>query len=272
MESLFFGVSLTAAFLGGMVALFAPCCLTFLFPAYLGTIFKAKGRVVFLTLIFAVGIGVILVPVALGFRFIVSFFNEFHTAVYLLGALMLIMLGMMTFFEIKVMLPFMPSYKMPDNVTVGSTFVLGVISGITSSCCAPVLLAAITLSSLSPTFFSAIIVAVVYVFGIVAPLFFLSLIYDKVTNQYLSNFKKKIQQPLKFLAAVIFVLAGIIIAILALQDRIQMGGNEGYSSLVRNLIYTLSSSIARPWSDILVLIIIIILAALFVREARNDKR
>lgn len=272
MENLFFGISLTAAFVGGMVALFAPCCLTFLFPAYLGTIFKAKGRVVFLTLVFAAGIAVILVPVALGFRFIVSFFNEFHTAVYLLGALMLIILGLMTFFETKVMLPFTIAYKMPENVTVASTFLLGIISGITSSCCAPVLLAAITLSSLSPTLLSAVIVAVVYVLGIVAPLFFLSLIYDKVTSKYLSNFKKKIQRPLKFLAAAIFVAVGIIIAILALQGRIQMEGSEGYSQFVRNLIYSLSSFFARPLTDIAVLLIIVALLVLFFKEVKHGKK
>ncbi|MBI2036150.1 hypothetical protein HYT17_00730 [Candidatus Microgenomates bacterium] len=272
MESIFFGVSLTAAFLGGMVALFAPCCLTFLFPAYLGTIFKEKGRVIFLTLVFALGIGVILVPVALGFRFIVSFFNEFHTIVYLLGALMLVVLGLMTFFETKVMLPFLPSYNMPKQVTVGSTFVLGVVSGITSSCCAPVLAAAITLSSLSPTTASALVVAIVYVLGIVAPLFFLSLIYDKVTNDYLAKVKKTIQKPLKLLASAVFIISGIIIAILALQNRIQMGGNEGYSSAIRNLIYALSSSVARPWSDILVLAVIIIMAFLFIKEIKSDKR
>ncbi len=272
MDGLFFGISLTAAFVGGMVALFAPCCLTFLFPAYLGTIFKTKGRVVFLTLIFAAGIAVILVPVALGFRFIVSFFNEFHTVVYLLGALMLIVLGLMTFFETKFMLPFLPSFTMPKRVTVGSTFALGIISGITSSCCAPVLLAAITLSSLSPTLFSAVIVALTYVLGIVAPLFFLSLLYDRLTSQYLSNVKKNIQRPLKLLASVIFVAAGIIIAILALQNRIQMGGDEGYSKVVRNLIYSLSSTVARPLSDIVVLLIIIALLVLFFREIKNGKK
>jgi len=31
----FFGISLTASFLAGVLALFAPCCITFLFPSYL---------------------------------------------------------------------------------------------------------------------------------------------------------------------------------------------------------------------------------------------
>ncbi|MBI2622230.1 hypothetical protein HYW66_01175 [Candidatus Microgenomates bacterium] len=271
MENLFFGVSLTAAFLGGMVALFAPCCLTFLFPAYLGTIFKEKSRVIFLTLVFALGIAVILVPVALGFRLIISLFDQFHTTVYLLGALMLVVLGLMTLLEAKMSLPFLPAYVMPKKVTIASTFALGVVSGITSSCCAPVLAAAVTLSSLSPTMLTAIIVALTYVLGIVAPLFFLSLLYDKVTSQYLANLKKKISRPLKFLAAATFIFSGLVIAILALQRRLQMGNTESYSQAIRNFIYLLSSSAVRPWSDIFVLVIIVVMLALLVREVRRGK-
>ena len=32
-----FGISLTASFLAGVLALFAPCCITFLFPSYLAS-------------------------------------------------------------------------------------------------------------------------------------------------------------------------------------------------------------------------------------------
>src|SRR3990172_756381 len=100
-SSLITGISITAAFVGGMVALFAPCCITFLFPAYLGTIFKEKGRVVFLTLVFGLGLASILVPVALGFRLIVTLFNQFHTTTYLIGALVMVLLGFATLFEAK---------------------------------------------------------------------------------------------------------------------------------------------------------------------------
>ena len=70
------GVSLTASFLAGVLALFAPCCITFLFPAYLGTIFKEGKKVMFYTLVFALGLSIILVPVALGARFLISFFDS----------------------------------------------------------------------------------------------------------------------------------------------------------------------------------------------------
>ena len=52
-------VSLIAAFLAGVVALFAPCCITFLLPAYLGSVFKEKKRVMLMTLVFGAGIFVI---------------------------------------------------------------------------------------------------------------------------------------------------------------------------------------------------------------------
>ena len=40
-----FQISLIAAYIAGMVALFAPCCISYLFPAYLGNIFKERKQV-----------------------------------------------------------------------------------------------------------------------------------------------------------------------------------------------------------------------------------
>jgi len=46
-----FQLSLFASFIAGMVALFAPCCITFLLPAYFANVFKEKKRVVLMTFI-----------------------------------------------------------------------------------------------------------------------------------------------------------------------------------------------------------------------------
>ncbi|MEK7522186.1 MAG: cytochrome c biogenesis protein CcdA, partial [Patescibacteria group bacterium] len=83
----FFGISLTGSFLAGALALFAPCCITFLFPSYLGTIFKERKNVMFYTLVFALGLASILIPVALGFRLFIFFFDQFHRTIYFLGGL-----------------------------------------------------------------------------------------------------------------------------------------------------------------------------------------
>jgi len=268
-SDLLFGVSLTAAFIGGMVALFAPCCITFLFPSYLGTIFKERSRVVFLTLIFALGLGIILVPVALGFRFVVSFFDTFHTTIYLLGALVMFVVGLMTLFDTKLMLP-LPRYTMPQKTTVGSTFLLGIFSGITSACCAPVLFAAITLSTLSPTLLTSLIVSFVYVLGIVFPLFLLSLFYEKITNQYLYKVKKRIEKPLKLLAAATFLVSSIVIAVLALTGKIQMETSDKYSIQLRTFIYNLSGYFRSPIFDILIIVGAIIFIVFAIKQGKNS--
>ena len=268
MNTLFFGVSLTASFIGGMVALFAPCFITFLFPSYLGTIFKEKKRVVFLTFVFALGLGSILVPVAFGFRFIVSFFNDFHTTMYLLGALVMFLVGLMTLFEVKLMLP-LPHVTMPKETTVISTYVLGLFSGITSSCCAPVLFAAITLSTLAPTLATSFIVSLVYVMGIVFPLFLLSLFYERITNHYLYTVKKKVEKPLKILAAFIFMISSAVISVLALTGRITMDSSMEYSKTLRIFIYTLSSRIQNPFIDILLVVGIIAFVVFAIKQIKK---
>ena len=67
MEGVFLGGSVAAAFLAGTIALFAPCCITVLFPSYLAAAVRnARWRLVPLTLIFAAGVATVLVPVTLG--------------------------------------------------------------------------------------------------------------------------------------------------------------------------------------------------------------
>lgn len=270
--NLLFGVSLTASFLGGMVALFAPCCITFLFPSYLGTIFKEKSRVVLLTIVFALGLGSILVPVAMGMKVIVSFFDQYHTVIYLIGALFMFIVGLMTLFEVKLKLP-QPSYAIPEpkKTTVVSTYVLGLFSGITSACCAPVLFAALTLSTIAPSLLTAFIVSIVYVMGIVFPLFFLSLFYEKLTTQYLYNMKKTVEKPLKLLASGTFMISSVVIAYMALTDKINMEQNQMYGTFIRKFVYDLSSRLQNPLLDIIVLIGIIILARFIWKEANRGK-
>ena len=269
-NNLFFGVSLTASFLGGMVALFAPCCITFLFPSYLGTIFKERKRIVFLTLVFAIGLGSILVPVALGMKIIVSLFDQFHTTTYLLGALFMFLMGLFTLFDKKLMLP-LPHFTMPTKTNVTSTFVLGIFSGITSSCCAPVLFAAITLSSLSPTLLTALIVSIVYVLGIVFPLFFLSLVYEKFTNQILYKVKSRVEKPLKIVAALTFMGSSIAIATLALTGKIQMDVNMEYGGWLRTFIYDVSAKLSNPILDILVLLTISLFIKILIKEIKHER-
>ncbi len=253
-----FGISLTASFLAGVLALFAPCCITFLFPSYLGTIFKDGKRVILYTFIFALGLGFVLIPVALGFRLIVYFLDGYHKQIYYLGAFFLMFMGLMTLkpiFHIPQIFHMQP--KIDKSINVGSVFGLGLMSGLTSACCAPVLFAAITLTSLSPTLFQAIIVSLAYVLGIVFPLFLLSLSYKKFSTKILGQNRQKVYTVLKYVGASVFIISGILIAIFNYFNKIEVNQMEGYSKKVRLFVFEVAKWFQNPILDISVFLFIL---------------
>lgn len=227
-------LSLITAFAGGMVALFAPCCITFLLPSYLANIFREKNRVVWMTLIFGLGIATILVPTALGIRAIGQIFQQFHTQTYVIGGVFMILLGTMELTGKKITLPMLHlTIDLNKHHDPWSVYLLGVFSGITSSCCTPVLAGILTLSFLSPSFFWAGLAGTAYVFGMVVPLVILALLLEKINWAKLPQLRNKTvtiggKQILATDAAagVLFILVGIIFSALALTGRITMGMQE----------------------------------------------
>lgn len=147
--------------------------------------------------------------------------------------------------------------KIDKNITFGSAFGLGVMSGLTSSCCAPVLFAAVTLTSLSPTLIQALLVSVAYVLGIVFPLFILSLGYEKMTKRVSGQNRQKVYRILQFLGAAIFIVSGIAIIVLNLFNKIQMYQMEGYSKALRLQIYQVGKYFQNPVIDIVTFLLII---------------
>jgi cytochrome c biogenesis protein CcdA len=254
--SLLFGVSLTASFLAGLLALFAPCCITFLFPSYLGMVFKDKRRVMYYTLVYAAGLSIILMPIALGFRTAVYFLDSYHVPVYYLGAVFMILMGIMT---VKPLfhLPKLAIPKQSKTINTGSIFGLGVMSGLTSSCCAPVLLAAVTLVSLSPSLLQAAVVALVYVMGVVMPLFVMSLLYKQLANKIESVGKREIAKVMKYLGAGIFIITGVLIAVFNYQGKIVMNQMEPYSQSIRMIVFQITRYLQNPILDVSLFLIVL---------------
>ncbi len=248
-----FGISLTASFLAGVLALFAPCCITFLFPSYLGTIFREQKKVMYYTLIFALGLASVLIPIALGIRSAIFFLDAYHTQVYYLGALIMIVMGIMTLKPIF-HLPqlFHVSGMQNKKVDISSVFGLGLMSGLTSACCAPVLFAAVTLTSLTPSLFQALIVSLAYVMGIVMPLFIMSLFYQKATSIIAGSNRRNIYTILKYVGAGIFFVTGILIAVLNFQGKIQMNQMEPYSQKIRMVVFEIAKYFQNPIVDTLI--------------------
>src|SRR3989344_642731 len=175
MEGLLFQTSLIAAFIAGMVALFAPCCISFLLPAYLGNVFKEKEKVVFMTLVFGLGIFVVMLPAVLGVAALSKALFVYHDTVYVLGGIVMLIVAAITFLGIKLPMPQFPGHDTAKKTDIASVFALGIFSGITRACCAPVLIGILTLTFLSPNFFGALTLGAVYVLGMVVPLLLISL-------------------------------------------------------------------------------------------------
>src|SRR3990172_3962304 len=169
MEGVFLGGSLLAAFVAGSVALFAPCCIMVMFPAYLAAAVRNhRWRLVPLTLVFAAGVATVLVPVTLGIILLVL------AGVALTGGTW--------------SLPFMRSAPDISRTDSAGVYALGVFSGAASACCAPVLAGVLTLSAVSPGILTGTAIGLAYVFGMVFPLVVLTLVWDRrKPNRFMSG-------------------------------------------------------------------------------------
>lgn len=182
MEGVFLGGSFFAAFVAGAVALFAPCCIVFMFPAYLAAAVRnRRWRLVPLTLVFAAGISIVLVPVTLGIGFLTRSLLQFHGPIYFLGGLLMLGLAAIAAMGKSWALPMLRGAPDIQRTDSGGVFALGVFSGAASACCAPVLAGVLTMSAIAPSLIQGAAIGLVYVFGMVFPLLVMTLVWDRLS-------------------------------------------------------------------------------------------
>lgn len=177
-SSLFFGGSVIAAMIAGAIALFAPCCISVMLPAYFASSFQNRRVLTAMTFVFAAGIATIVLPIALGASLVRQLMTAQHTIIYTAGGLLMLGLSVYVLLGGMLHLP-MPSRRGHTSTGVLSVYSLGLFSGITSSCCAPVLAGVIALSSVASSFVLALLLGTAYVFGMVAPLFVIALLWER---------------------------------------------------------------------------------------------
>jgi|SRR3989344_3540733 len=242
MESLFFQTSLIAAFAAGMVALFAPCCITFLLPAYLGGVFKEKEKVLLMTLVFGLGIFVVMLPAVLGVSFVSRLLFRYHDQMFIIGGIVMVLVSIVSLLGIKLPMPRIPG-RNTGKTDIISIFMLGVFSGITSACCAPVLIGILTFAFLSPNFWGAILIGAMYVLGMVTPLLFISAFLSgkmpkaSILKKPITtiNLGKKYTIILSNLIAfIIFFLTGLLTLVLALSGKLTMERAAGFTKMIQN--------------------------------------
>jgi len=228
--------SLIVAFIAGIAALFAPCCITVLLPAYLGSIFRQKRTVLLMTFVFFLGLLTVFLPLGLGVAGLGQLFSQYHNVIFTLGGLFLLLLGISILLGIHFSLPFSINYT--NKVTgAGSVFILGIFSGFATLCCAPVLAGVIALSALPGSVFWGGMYSLVYVLGMVLPLFIIAFFVDKTNvTEKLVIFKKRISYLFfgkkinitiaNVVSGITFLLMGILILYLAKTNQLAMGGGE----------------------------------------------
>jgi cytochrome c-type biogenesis protein len=210
--------SLVAAFLAGIAALLAPCCITVLLPTYFASIFKEKSKVFFMTFIYFLGLLAVFIPIGLGFTALTETFREFHNAIFIIGGIFLLILGLALTMGYKFSLPMLvhPELKKHDILSV---LYLGIFSGVATTCCAPVLAGVLALSALSASYFLGAIYTLTYVLGMVTPLFILAAFLDKANfTQKLMAFRK----PANILSGLMFLSLGVVIVYLGLTNQLTM--------------------------------------------------
>ena len=177
MTTVLFGGAVLASFLAGMVALFAPCCISVMLPAYFASSFATRRALVAMTFVFAAGVGLVILPIALGAAAVGAFVNTNHALVYLAGGFLMLALGGYVLVGGKLRLP-MPGMRAGHGRGPLAVLSLGAFSGVASSCCAPVLAGVAALAGVSGSFSAALVLGIAYVFGMVIPLFLLALLWD----------------------------------------------------------------------------------------------
>jgi cytochrome c-type biogenesis protein len=189
-SSIFFGGSVLAAVIAGAIALFAPCCVSVMLPAYFASSFPNRRLLVAMTFLFAAGIATVILPIAMGASLLQRLLTSQHTAIYVTGGLIMLALALYVLLGGQMHLP-MPGRRVGGKTGVLSVYTLGIFSGMASSCCAPVLAGVIALSSVASSFWLALSLGTAYVFGMVAPLFVIALLWERFGDRVSRLFRPR---------------------------------------------------------------------------------
>lgn len=130
-----------------------------------------------MTLVFAAGVGTIILPIALGAGIVSRALLDYHLWIFTIVGLTMFTVGIVTLSGWKMMLP-MPSRK-GGRSGIGAVYGMGVFSGASSACCAPVLAGVVALSGATSSLSASVTVGLAYVFGMVAPLCVLAILWDR---------------------------------------------------------------------------------------------
>jgi len=281
---LLISASIITAFLAGVAALFAPCCITVLLPTYLASVFKQRATVFLMTFVYFLGVLVVFLPLGLGVSALSQIFRDYHRLIFTLGGSFLLLLGLGLLLGQSFSLPMVAPHPKLKKASIGAVFGLGVFSAIATTCCAPVLAGVLALSVLPGSVYLGLLYTLAYVLGMVAPLFLIAACLDKFdfTKRFMtfrkslgySFFGQKIRLTYSSLmAGVMFTIIGILTLLSAKSSAMsssdyQLKINLFVAGLTRS-VNTATKQVPEVIWGILLLIILGRLIAKAVGSWRN---
>jgi cytochrome c biogenesis protein CcdA len=171
--------SLITAFLAGGAALFAPCCVGVLLPSYLASIFQTRTKIFLMTFVYYLGLLTVFLPLGIGFASLGGLFRDNHAVIFAAGGLFMIALGVSLVIGKSMMLPIHVHPKLGKQHNFWSLYVLGIFSGIATSCCAPVLAGVMALSVMPGSWALGAVYSLAFVTGMIVPLFIVAMFVDR---------------------------------------------------------------------------------------------
>ena len=235
-----------------------------------------------MTFIYSLGIFTVMLPVVLGAKALSQMFFNLHDKTYIIGGLFLIFVGFGSLLGFKLPMPRFSLTKQADDPL--STYILGIISGITSACCAPVLIGVVALSTLSPTMAQSLLVGFFYVLGMVTPLYLASLFIDKRNFLAKPIFRKPFRE-ITFLGKthmitvsnmvsfVMFVGMGLLTIFLSLSGKLAMNrSEESVTQAIQNVAVSVTTFVQKiPGLDIIFTLVAFWLLYKFLKYINREK-
>ncbi|MGI8537326.1 MAG: cytochrome c biogenesis CcdA family protein [Mycobacteriales bacterium] len=259
MSNLLLTSTILTAFLGGVVALLAPCCISVMLPAYFASTFQRRTQIAAMTLVFAAGVATVILPIALGARLIAGLLIEQHRVVFTVGGTLMVLGGVAMLAGQSPRLPMPMGGPSSSGRGVRATYGLGVFSGGASACCAPVLAGAAALAGATASFPVALAVGVAYVFGMVAPLVALALLWDRrdwgssrllsgrTVTWWIGPVRRTLPLGYALSGGLLVLMGGLT---LALAPRGPGMANDGWQVEVSAWLQHAASTIARALSGV----------------------
>jgi len=210
-------VSLLAAFSGGVLSLLSPCS-ALLLPAFFAYAFGGGGELIRKTGIFYLGLAATLVPLGMGISAISALFYGRRGTLITLSGLLLIAFGILQLLGRG--FTFGSLTRLRSRIrgdTVGAVFSLGAVYGFAGFCSGPILGAVLTVAAASGGALRGAALLAVYALGMAAPLFLMSLLWDRLdlgSRRFLRgrevSFGKLRLHTTNLLSGAMFILLGTL--------------------------------------------------------------